>query len=205
MSSSIPISLSFREQNKTPDTLILAHSLLKYQTQKHAEVNWIDSGRLTKLSAGLRFAQSRTAHAQPRGCIAPLGLPGAGAGWSCSRQDSWSYTLWLRKSDENETLAAFISLPSLTRNLDYVAVAQQQVPGCKANGSTSFYSGNLRSWPLVAGITRKTSWTQKVLPLLEWRRELMTEVTWGGPGEGEYVVRRRISPSLLRACGVWWL
>lgn len=56
--------------------------------QKHAEVNWIDSGRLNKLSAGLRFAQSRTAHAQRRGCIAPLGLPGVGAGWSCSKQDS---------------------------------------------------------------------------------------------------------------------
>lgn len=75
--------------------------------QKHAEVNWIDSGRLTKLSAGLRFAQSRTAHAQP-GVALLL--------WVCQGQELdgavASRTLdhilckqRLRKSDEDETLS----------------------------------------------------------------------------------------------------
>lgn len=103
-----------------PETFILAHLLLKYQMKKHAEVNWIDSGRLTKFSAGLGFAQSRTAHAQPRGCIVPVGLPGAGAGWSYSKQDSWSHNLQTeaRKVRWKWGSCCFVSLPSLTRNLD---------------------------------------------------------------------------------------
>lgn len=74
------ISLSKPVVLKTPETFFFFNLFtLEILSERHIEVNWVDSCRLTKSLAGLRFAWSRAVYGQPKGAIVLMGLPGAGA------------------------------------------------------------------------------------------------------------------------------